>query len=86
MGCRILLPPGEPTLFGTWPFGILKPQGLSVRANFLALAPIDLLFGVPVALPLGVAPYAIIAPFLHLQAIIDRRLTRNIAGAGNTPH
>lgn len=86
MGFRILLPPGELTPFGTPRFGTLKPHGLSVRANFLALAPIDFLFGLPVSLPFGVSPYAIIAPFLDPQAIVDSWLAGHISCAGNTVH
>lgn len=86
MGFRILLPPAEFTPFGTWPFGTLNPQGLSVRANFLALAPIDFVFGDPVCLPLGVSPYAIVAPFPRLQTIIDLRLAWSITGASYPPH
>ena len=84
MGFRILLPPAEFTPLGTDPFGTLKPQGLSVRANFLALAPIDFVFGLPVCLPLGVSPYAIIAPFLCSQTIVDFRLARYICCATHT--
>jgi hypothetical protein len=46
----MLLPPGARLASGI--FGMFgPPQGLSVLAHFLALAPIDFLFGVPVPLP-----------------------------------
>jgi hypothetical protein len=85
MGLFIELPLGAP--FGRTNLGKIDPQGLSVLAHFFALAPIDFVLGVPVRLPLGVSPYAIVvSPFRCPKSVVEYGLARRITCSSYTPH